>query len=154
MILPALLATAGLVLPFPPVSTNIVTESSISLPFAPDHEKLPRITLQLALDASPSNNLEIALGEDTNDNGQLDLLEADITFGYDCGSWFLSKTESGLIQSESAPTEDRAERTWEFTKRELSINWNMMRLTRRGTGLTAECAVMTEHHPGILILVK
>ena len=154
MTLIALIASAALQLPVPPVSTNLVSETSVTIPFAPNRAGLRSLDFVLALNASPSNNLEIAIGEDADGNGRLDLLEADLTFGYDCGKWIWMETENGSRVTIPAPTEGRAENTWTFREPEIPSNWNALRVTRRGTALTAELALLNENHPGFLLLFK
>ena len=41
----------------------------------------------LDLDATASNNVEVAFGQDTDHNGVLSRGEADLLVGWDCGTW-------------------------------------------------------------------
>lgn len=54
----------------------------------PRMQERPDAEVSLALTASPSNCVEVSVGVDANEDGVLDLDEADWTFGYNCGTWF------------------------------------------------------------------
>ena len=41
----------------------------------------------LELDATASNNVEVAFGRDVNHDGMLSRAEADLLVGWDCGEW-------------------------------------------------------------------
>ena len=117
----------------PPAVTNCPFEVSSCLPLAVDSNRLDTVAFELSFDATPSNNVEIAVGRDANGDGKLALLEADVTFGYDCGAWIVKETATGRVTSEPAPTEGRLARTIQFKRgKTYDPNWNMVKLTRRG----------------------
>ena len=66
-------------------STNIVFVAS-SMPGA--------VTFSLEFTPSPTNNVEIAIGTDTDGNGVLSAEEERLTIGWDCGRWFVRKGEN------------------------------------------------------------
>jgi hypothetical protein len=55
--------------------------------------------LSLALDASPSNNVEVAFGCDANQNGALDDSEMAFALGWDCGEWFFRDVAADVAGS-------------------------------------------------------
>ena len=57
---------------------------------------------RLEMDASPSNNVLIALGKDTNDDGELTPSEWETTFGWDCGAWFIRYEPTGWTRTIAA----------------------------------------------------
>lgn len=117
----------------PPAVTNCPFEVSSCLPLAVDSNRLDTVAFELSFDATPSNNVEISVGRDANGDGRLALLEADVTFGYDCGSWIVKETATGRVTSEPAPTEGRLVRTIQFKRgKTYDPDWNMLKLTRRG----------------------
>ena len=63
------------------VSTNIAISLSAEAP------RWLRFTLEM--EASPSNNVEVAVGCDVDGDGCLSLDESALTVGYDCGEWFV-----------------------------------------------------------------
>ena len=64
------------------------TEVSTNIAFVVDRSIMTRIEFTVELDATPTNNVEIAIGTDGNGDGNLAPEEAAYVFGYDCGRWF------------------------------------------------------------------
>lgn len=56
-------------------------------------------SVSLELDASPSNNVEVAFGHDANGNGILDDSESAFMLGWDCGEWFFRDIASDVAES-------------------------------------------------------
>ena len=48
------------------------------------------VTLQF--DATPSNNVQVALGTDASADGNLSTEETGLTLGWDCGAWFIASS--------------------------------------------------------------
>ena len=72
-------------LPTPPPSAYPDTESSLNVPL-PDWPALGRrITLSLTANFTPSNNVQIAFGQDTDSDGDLAPEETHLALGVDCG---------------------------------------------------------------------
>ena len=91
-------ALAVTVEPLPP-SEFADTEVSTNIAFVVDRSMMTRIEFTVALEAKPTNNVEIAIGTDENGDGNLSVEEAAYTFGYDCGKWFKrSKSEVVVVQ--------------------------------------------------------
>lgn len=137
----------------PPAVTNCPFEMSSYLPLSVNTNRLGTLAFKLSFEATPANNIEIAVGQDANGDGKLALLEADVTFGYDCGEWFTKETETGTILTEPAPTSGFLSRTIQFRNgKTYNPNWNMLKLTRRGVYLTDGTntwngTVVMESHP-------
>ena len=76
-------------LPTPPPCDYPDTESSLNVPL-PDWPALGRrITLSLTANFTPSNNVQIAFGQDTNSDGDLAPEETHLVLGVDCGVPFI-----------------------------------------------------------------
>ena len=76
-------------LPTPPPCDYPDTESSLNVPL-PDWPALGRrITLSLTANFTPSNNVQIAFGQDTNSDGDLTPEETHLVLGVDCGVPFI-----------------------------------------------------------------
>ena len=67
------------------VMTNVVINLSNSRTFS----------WRLEMDASPTNNVLIALGKDTNADGELTPSEWETTLGWDCDTWFIRYEPTG-----------------------------------------------------------
>ena len=134
------------------VSTNVV----FSLP-----EKCNTFTVGLSLNATPSNNVQIAFGRG---DGELPSLEAGLTLGWDCGKWFL-ETPDAMTRLEAEPAGTNLFKTVSLvlslrsngTVREATItdgttrlfaneplafsnstSWNLLKATARGFGTPNE----------------
>ena len=55
----------------------------------------------LELDATPSNNVEVAFGRDADGDGALSRFEATMRVGWDCGVWKIVDYATGDVLSES-----------------------------------------------------
>ncbi len=145
--------------PSPYADTEAVTNVSFGAGVAGDNV----FALSLALDASPSNNVEAAFGCDADENGILDDSEVAFAVGWDCGEWFFRDVAADVADSCAAPG-GRASLDWRLkldaalTPRDLRASvgtsplpfpvmatmydpsWNMARVSVRGFG-NAEAAL-------------
>ena len=92
-------AFAVTVEPLPP-SEYADTEISTNIAFVVDRTEMTRIEFTVALDATPTNNVEVAIGTDGNGDGNLSVEEAAYTFGYDCGKWFERSQSKSEVEVE------------------------------------------------------
>ena len=123
----------------------------------------------MELCATPSNNVQVAFGRDADGDGVLAPEESDLVVGWDCGRWFAEEVATGTrtFAGDEAPTAGNRFLRWRAELdgaggvsrlavtntsgeafAELSAarpgwacrsSWNLMRLTRRGTDMPAEC---------------
>lgn len=85
--------------PLPPPSPYADTESVTNVAFNAGVAGDSVFTISLSLDASPSNNVEVAFGCDANGNGTLDDSEAAFAVGWDCGEWFFRDIAADIAGS-------------------------------------------------------
>ena len=97
-IVPSALA-ARVASPLPPPSLYADTESVTNVTFNAGVSGDNVFSLSLVLDASPSNNVEVAFGNDANGNGALDDSEAAFVVGWDCGEWFFRDIMADMAES-------------------------------------------------------
>ena len=83
----------------PPPSPYADTESVTNVTFGVGVLGDNVFALSLELDATPSNNVEVAFGSDTNGNGTLDDSEASFALGWDCGEWFFRDIAADVADS-------------------------------------------------------
>ena len=136
----AAVAARGVEVEILPASKYADTEVSTNFPFSVSFERKNRIEVTLAMDAMPSNNVEVVLGTDANGDGNLSPEEAAYALGYDCGRWFTSRRDqgSGTMDEVEAESGRRLERTFILKKRQISEVWNLAKVTRRGLAPSAE----------------
>ena len=144
-----------------PQSEYADTEVTTNIPFAVSFDTMSRVNFALSLDASPSNSVEVSIGEDANGDGNLSPEEAAYTFGFDCGRWF---TRSAADDSETVETDNRgqtlivisgrAERNFRLRKSRLDEAWNLVKVVRRGVAEIGEVALVVGAKPGKAVIVR
>ena len=112
------------------VSTNVVIDVSAEAP--------RRLRFSLELEASPSNNVEVAVGCDVDGDGCLSLDESALTVGYDCGEWFVRSLSKDSVASSVVADSGTFCRTCEIRSRNVDPNWNLVKVTRRGLAASNE----------------
>ena len=123
-----------------PQSEYADTEVSTNIAFVVERPAMTRIEFTVALDATPTNNVEVAIGTDANSDGNLAVEEAAYVFGYDCGAWFArSAGLEGLGSLECLGSLEglgggRVEKTFVLKRRQLDTAWNLVKVTGRGGG--------------------
>ena len=168
-------ALAVTVEPLPP-SEFADTEVSTNIAFVVDRSMMTRIEFTVALDATPTNNVEVAIGTDGNGDGNLSVEEAAYVFGYDCGNWFVRdrvkvrgegeqwnlssysagqpEQESNILCSPSPSTFTYSSHTFILKKRRLDTAWDTVKVTRRGCGAVCELVKAEGRKPGFKLEVR
>ena len=143
-----------------PQSEYADTEVSTNVAFAVERPAMTRIEFTVALDATPTNNVEVAIGTDANSDGNLAVEEAAYVFGYDCGAWFArSAGLEGLGSLECLGSLEglgggRVEKTFVLKRRQLDTAWNLVKVTRRGCGAVCELVEANGRKPGFKLEVR
>ena len=143
-----------------PQSEYADTEVSTNIAFAVERPAMTRIEFTVSLDATPTNNVEVAIGTDTNSDGNLAVEEAAYVFGYDCGTWFArSAGLEGLGSLECLGSLEglgggRVEKTFVLKRRQLDTAWNLVKVTRRGCGAVCELVEANGRKPGFKLEVR
>ena len=143
-----------------PQSEYADTEVSTNIAFAVERPAMTRIEFTVALDATPTNNVEVAIGTDTTSDGNLAVEEAAYVFGYDCGAWFArSAGLEGLGSLECLGSLEglgggRVEKTFVLKRRQLDTAWNLVKVTRRGCGAVCELVEANGRKPGFKLEVR
>ena len=99
----------------------------------------------LELDATASNNVEVAFGRDADHDGVLSRVEADLLVGWDCGEWEVVDCATGDVVHERG-AEGRASLGWrlEFSAADVPRS-----LSATANGRTA-FAALAAHPPRFL----
>ena len=109
-------------------NSEVVTNIALNV----DYYRLENLTFSLELNASASNSLSIAVGTAAGDALTLD--EADFEWGYDCGKWFRTNTETGNVDEWQEPGTGRVSRTLTINRCDFKPQWNRLRIIKRGVG--------------------
>ena len=137
-----------------PQSEYADTEVSTNIAFVVERPAMTRIEFTVALDATPTNNVEVAIGTDANSDGNLAVEEAAYVFGYDCGAWFARSAGLEGLGSLEGLGGGRVEKTFVLKKRQLDTAWNLVKVTRRGWGSTCELVEAKGRKPGFKLEVR
>ena len=142
-----------------PQSEYADTEVSTSILFAVSFDAMSRMNFSISLDASPSNCVEVSIGEDADGDGVLSLDEMDQTFGYNCGTWFQRDSARELFDCSDCSIvrldgTERAEKTFVLKKRKLDEAWNLVKVTRRGKAKVCELVKVEGAKPGAALIVR
>ena len=144
----------GVTIPGLPQSAFADTEVSTSIVFVVERPVMTRIEFTVALDATPTNNVEVAIGTDENGDGNLSVEESAYAFGYDCGTWFARSAGLEGLGSLEGLGGGRVEKTFVLKKRQLDTAWNLVKVTRRGWGSTCELVEAKGRKPGLKLEVR
>ena len=109
-------------------NSEVVTNVALGVEF----DRLRELSFSLALDASGSNSVSIAVG--TAAGECLTLEEADFEWGYDCGKWFYADTATGFVNEWTAAETGRVERALTIGRSDFNPLWNRVRIVKRGLG--------------------
>ena len=141
-----------------PQSEYADTEVSTNIAFAVERPAMTRIEFTVALDATPTNNVEVAIGTDANSDGNLAVEETAYVFGYDCGAWFCRARDENKIESSTVnlnlQPQPRLSHIFILKRRQLDTAWNLVKVTRRGCGSACELVEAKGRKPGFKLEVR
>ena len=152
------LAALGTTVSELPPSEFADTEVSTNIGFVVDRSMMTRIEFTVELDATPTNNVEVAIGTDGNGDGNLSVEESAYVFGYDCCSWFCrardeNKVETAALDLNLQP-QPRLSHTFILKTRKLDAAWDTVKVTRRGCGAVCELVKVEGRKPGFKLEVR
>ena len=127
------------------------TEVSTNFTFAVGAVANRRLVFTLELQATPSNNVEVAIGCDADGDGHLSLDESGLTVGYDCGEWFVRSAEKDAVTSEAVSDAGTFRCIYEVRSRHVDPSWNLVKVTRRGFGVTNESVAVEPAESGFTL---
>ena len=136
------------------------TECSTNFPVAVDFTSMSRFVFDLALDASPSNSVEVVIGTDADGDGNLSVEESAYVFGYDCGTWFCRDTAMNrldalaTVQASVLSPSNRIERSFTLNRHKVKSVWNLAKVTRRGSAPIGESASTRGYLPGFKLSIR
>ena len=127
------------------------TEVSTNVALAVGAARNRRLVFSVELQASPSNNVEVAVGCDADADGRLSLAESALVVGYDCGEWFVRSAAKD--SAEIVPVSDAGNfrRVYELRSRRVAPSWNLVKVTRRGLGVTNESIAVDPAESGFAL---
>ncbi len=121
------------------VSTNIALNVNAA--------RLQTLTFSVEFESCVTNEVLVALGADTDGNGDLSLYETDVVFGCDCGAWYCADLRTGETTQQST-------NVLVIGKREFDPAWNLFKVIRRGFGEIDESVALDEERVRFDIRVR
>ena len=152
----ALLASVvfGIDVPALPPSEYADTEVSTNCAFAVGEGGGRRLVFTLELEATPTNNVEVAIGHDADGDGCLSLDETALAVGYDCGEWFTRSAANDSVTYSDAAVSGTFRRTYEVRSRHVDSSWNLVKVTRRGLGVANDGITMDMLESGFGVIMR
>ena len=148
----ALFAARVAELPSLPEGAHPNSEVATNIVLAVDLARLDRLSFSLALDASASNSVSVAVGAATGE--RLTIEEQDFEWGYDCGRWFRADTASGRVDEWPEAETGRVSRTLTIGHRDFNPTWNRVRVVKRGLGELNVSATTAVENKRLIISIK
>ena len=90
-------AFSTLARPLPPLPVSEFADTEVTACHSLD-QAMPSVCglkFDLAFGGTPSNNVEIAFGQDDDGDGSLSFWESDVRVGWDCGRYFIERVPTG-----------------------------------------------------------
>ena len=140
-------AGARVVVPSLPEAATPDVEVGTNIALNADAARLQALTLSVALDSCETNEVLVAIGVDSDNNGDLSLDEAAIVFGCDCGAWYRADLRTGEVESV-------ATNALVIGKGQFVPAWNRLKVVRRGFGEIGETVEVDEEHVRFDIRVR
>ena len=137
-----------------PQSDFADTEVSTNFTFAVGGGSNRRLVFSLELAASQTNNVEVAIGRDADDDGLLSLDEAALTVGYDCGEWFVRTAADDSVTYSDVADTGTFRRTYKVRSRHIDPSWNLVKVTRRGFGVSNESISFSLVESGFRLTIR
>lgn len=133
---PVTCAAAEYALPRLPDGVLPNTEVATNFPLHVRADRLRGFSLTLDAGSCASNEVLVAVGCDSDGNGDLSFDEAAFVFGCDCGARYFVDYVAGTA-------DDSVGETLAFDYRSFDPAWNMAKVVKRGSGSVGETVVET-----------
>ena len=106
-------------------------ETSTNITLSVDMARLDRVVIYADISPAESNEVIVAVGHDSDGDGDLSFDEANFEFGMDCGARYFADLTTGRL----APV---PEGPLVFRSPEWNGEWNLAKVIRRGGSAAAE----------------
>jgi len=131
-------AAAGVAVGPLPAPEFADTEVSTNFVFSVGEGQNRSLVFTVELQATPSNNVEVAIGIDADEDGNLSLDESGLCVGYDCGTWFVRSALSDALTTTGVDDSGVFRRTYRVRSSCVNQQWNLVKVTRRGSDAATE----------------
>ena len=173
-----------IVVPTQPVSPFADTEASTNVVIHECRTDVRSVQIHFQLEGTPTNNLEIAFGCDSNTNGVLDVSEIETVYGWRGGRYFIENVRAwdrfetpAAVSAQCGVIDIQLHNDKHFVPRSFAATcggepafvslsttpppawlfrngWNMARVVRRGAGTPSEWVRCNVKHDSFAIKVR
>ena len=151
LVLSAATAAAGVAVGPLPAPEFADTEVSTNFVFSVGEGQNRSLVFAIELQATPSNNVEVAIGVDADEDGSLSLDESELCVGYDCGTWFVRSALNDAVTTTDVEDSGVFRRTYRVRSRRVNPQWNLVKVTRRGCDAAAESVLVESAEQGFRV---
>jgi len=144
-------AAAGIAVGPLPTSEFADTEVSTNFVFSVGEGQNRSLVFTVELQATPSNNVEVAIGIDADEDGNLSLDESELCVGYDCGTWFVRSALNDAVTTTDVVDSGVFRRTYRVRAGRVNPQWNLVKVTRRGVDASAEGVLVEKVEQGFRV---
>ena len=144
-------AAAGIAVGPLPTPEFADTEVSTNFAFSVGEGQNRSLVFTVELQATPSNNVEVVIGIDADEDGNLSLDESELCVGYDCGTWFVRSASDDAITTSDAADAGVFRRTYRVRARRVNPQWNLVKVTRRGSDAATESVLVESVEQGFRV---
>ena len=144
-------AAAGVAVGPLPAPEFADTEVSTNFVFSVGEGQNRSLIFTVELQATPSNNVEVAIGVDADEDGNLSLDESELCVGYDCGTWFVRSALNDAVTTTDVEDSGVFRRTYRVRARRVNPQWNLVKVTRRGRDAAAEGVLLESVEQGFRV---
>ena len=127
------------------------TEVSTNFVFSVGEGQNRSLIFTVELQATPSNNVEVAIGVDADEDGNLSLDESELCVGYDCGTWFVRSALNDAVTTTDVEDSGVFRRTYRVRAGRVNPQWNLVKVTRRGVDASAEGVLVEKVEQGFRV---
>jgi hypothetical protein len=107
LLLPFAVSAKEITLPPMPISPYVDTEVSTNIVFNRYRSDVKEFELKFTLDCSPSNCIQVALGTDVDEDGNLSFAETGAVYGWRNGRYFIEDVVAGKRHQQSIDADER-----------------------------------------------
>lgn len=164
-----------------PVSPSVGTEVSTNVPFNVSRNDTMTFTVEMEQDGVESNNVQVAFGQDLDDDGDLAPDESDLVIGWRRGSCFIEDVggearwfDDSAVDIEKRTLKMKVVNDSRFRPRAVSFsselgdcfsdlgvpeylfrtNWNLFKVTRRGVESADEWCLISSSYRSFAIHIR
>ena len=183
-ILPLAVFAKAIVVPPLPVSQYVDAEVTTNIAFNTSRTDVKMFELNFQLECSSSNCIQVALGRDIDSDGILSFAETDVVYGWRNGRCFVEDVKGACRYEEKVSSLEKESQNFSIsiqTTKECQpkafsamvgstsvfmsltetvpawlyrLEWNLMRITRRGVGLPSQWVSYDVKYAQLYITVR